>query len=1025
MNRIRPMESFSGDTEESTEDVAGRKRSKIKDLKTRLFGRSKRAGGEGNAKLSQSASDITAGKDLGSEEDLVCAQGIMGSRALSHDSIFLDDLVMTDPEPTRVLSQENVHGKIKALQMKLQQQKMHLGPPPMVLPVRRPADLSSQESLPHSPPHDSGEDNESQETLTKAISQPTSRTLSPIPKPAPVKSLPSTPSHAFPLSIPSVSPSAAEVPSDFSKPARFTSRLDTSAARHRMSIKPKNQRAGTKMKAAATVSQSHLDTVNNIDRPEPVKELKHLGAQEEVTVKTKEEEEKEGEEEEKVGVPVVHQRLPSKCAEVAQVTSEAVPKPSSQSFSKQDHALPETIASQVPRAKPRRRVGSASGERPHSSFIESGLKEQRQEDIEKRLMPHDDNASGMAFRSSSASQEVQGDGETTRGIKRYAQGSGSFHFSVTASRNRDGERPRSGSFLGVLERAEARNRITREMEEKNKEEEELKEPRERPFALGRFRQEGAQPKTSAVPWDRSDSFKKVESVTASKDAPADTGAAEAEEIESSQEEVEEAVEAKEPQEEQGKTAFGVKLRSTSHSLRFRLDTSSNRHSKSALGEDQGDQKYQEISEKKLQANTSWTPSSSGELRPADQTPSGFSHPVKHNAPFTSETSDVQTTPANPKETEATPREPQPAPQRASSEVSWMALAMEKTKSLQQLFISRFPREFAGNLQANMQSAARPQAQAQPTNPTETFTQVRTQTVQAAKQPSAETNQSGSQAQTVKTSPVFLQQRASPALSNASRDPQMSKHTSEDQTNTTKFASHSVVTTNPWTTHSPLRSPSQTDTSFQFAQGSATQSLAQSYLSSGQQQSSWSNRGLQSAQQLKPTPSAQTSAPAASSAVGSASAFASGRGEREASEQKEAPSLTSRRAFWSGSVSEKAAFLERRGEWTTPPGPKGVELKKTHTDMQGSGESPTLAKTAPLIKDTDERQAVNLAELSPTKVADRSREDRWSRKNAASSSSPSSSPTLPSVLQSMSDSGQPSWMELAKRKSMAWSDKTMD
>lgn len=121
----------------------------------------------------------------------------MGSRALSHDSIFLDDLVMTDPEPTRVLSQENVHGKIKALQvlhffilgllfklmvtvtllkssccalssqMKLQQQKMHLGPPPMVLPVRRPADLSSQESLPHSPPHDSGEENESQETLTK------------------------------------------------------------------------------------------------------------------------------------------------------------------------------------------------------------------------------------------------------------------------------------------------------------------------------------------------------------------------------------------------------------------------------------------------------------------------------------------------------------------------------------------------------------------------------------------------------------------------------------------------------------------------------------------------------------------------------------------------------------------------------------------------------------------------------------------------------------------------------------------
>lgn len=49
----------------------GRKKSKLKILKTRLFGRSKRRGGEGNAKLSQSASDITAGKGLGSEEDLV------------------------------------------------------------------------------------------------------------------------------------------------------------------------------------------------------------------------------------------------------------------------------------------------------------------------------------------------------------------------------------------------------------------------------------------------------------------------------------------------------------------------------------------------------------------------------------------------------------------------------------------------------------------------------------------------------------------------------------------------------------------------------------------------------------------------------------------------------------------------------------------------------------------------------------------------------------------------------------------
>lgn len=41
----------------------------------------------------------------------------MGSRALSHDSIFWDDQVLTDVKPVRILSQENVHSKIKALQV--------------------------------------------------------------------------------------------------------------------------------------------------------------------------------------------------------------------------------------------------------------------------------------------------------------------------------------------------------------------------------------------------------------------------------------------------------------------------------------------------------------------------------------------------------------------------------------------------------------------------------------------------------------------------------------------------------------------------------------------------------------------------------------------------------------------------------------------------------------------------------------------------------------------------------------------
>lgn len=133
----------------------------------------------------------------------------------------------------------------------------------------------------------------------------------------------------------------------------------------------------------------------------------------------------------------------------------------------------------------------------------------------------------------------------------------------------------------------------------------------------------------------------------------------------------------------------------------------------------------------------------------------------------------------------------------------------------------------------------------------------------------------------------------------------------------------------------------------------------------------------------------------------------------------------------------------------------VELRKAQTELQATSDIPDLTKDVALSKDIkrDGKDGVKpaggfmhmttvkykiseanlsifmcnmviLSESSPVKVPDRPREDKWPRKTVASSS-PSSSPIQPSVLQSMSESSQPSWMELAKRKSMAWSDKTMD
>ncbi|KAI4892712.1 hypothetical protein NFI96_015308, partial [Prochilodus magdalenae] len=231
----------------------GKKKPKLQILKSRLLGKMKRKENEGVMKQSQSASDIMEGfRNL--EDDYNCSQSMLGSRALSHDSIFLSDQCQSDPEPSRVFSQENIHGKVRALQIKLQQQNMHLGPPPLVLPIKRtedPGGSSEDDGLPHSPPEILG-----------------------IPKSMPYKS--PLPPSAPPVSLQSISPSPAPVsPSppapgvDFSSPPQFIPCLDNSAARHRMSVKPRNQRASTKSRRPPTSAgcRPRSESMNNLERP--------------------------------------------------------------------------------------------------------------------------------------------------------------------------------------------------------------------------------------------------------------------------------------------------------------------------------------------------------------------------------------------------------------------------------------------------------------------------------------------------------------------------------------------------------------------------------------------------------------------------------------------------------------------------------------------------------------------------------------------------------------------------------------
>lgn len=206
--------------------------------------------------------------------------------------------------------------------------------------------------------------------------------------------------------------------------------------------------------------------------------------------------------------------------------------------------------------------------------------------------------------------------------------------------------------------------------------------------------------------------------------------------------------------------------------------------------------------------------------------------------------------------------------------------------------------------------------------------------------------------------------------------------------------------------SPASRPStQMDNMAQSALGSTSDSFAQANVSSGQQptiqQPSRGGGGLQYTNQFKAMTS--NSAPSPDQAPG----LASHGGAAE-----EGASQSGRKTVWQ--ASERAAFLENRTEGGSTHDFK-VDQSKPQTNL--------------INKDTtsERRPGGQLAESSPTKVPSRlaDHEDRKARQRMQTSSSTSSSATPSPPLQSASDTSQPSWMELAKRKSMAWSDKTMD
>ncbi|XP_036024053.1 CRACD-like protein isoform X2 [Onychomys torridus] len=234
------------------EDSTGKKKSKFKTFK-KLFGKKKRkeppsSTGNSTWKQSQVKSEVIpiesgpVGYD--SEDELEESRGTLGNRALSHDSIFFPESGQDPARPVRVFSQENVCDRIKALQLKIQCNVKMGPPPPGGIPPKRAEETgmsSEDDGLPRSPPEMS--------LLHDVGPSPTIKILV-------SSSRPQSPDHMSDATVSSRTLDGSLAPvADFSHPPEISSCLDNSAAKHKLLVKPRNQRS-SKMRRLSSRAQS-------------------------------------------------------------------------------------------------------------------------------------------------------------------------------------------------------------------------------------------------------------------------------------------------------------------------------------------------------------------------------------------------------------------------------------------------------------------------------------------------------------------------------------------------------------------------------------------------------------------------------------------------------------------------------------------------------------------------------------------------------------------------------------------------
>ncbi|XP_072913892.1 uncharacterized protein [Hemitrygon akajei] len=249
----------TSEMEELNDEYSGKKKSKFKTFKN-FFAKKKRKvtaapKGETNLKPSQSSTDVSTAEPSEAQPDSETgSQSNIGSRAFSHDSIFIPELSISESVSVRGASQENVAGRVKALQLQLEQ-NIRLSSPGVLIPSVKNEDagtMSEDDGLPRSPPemsslhavlrcstpkcavlaerHNSlslgGTESEDEELISL---MPSSRPLSPLVL---------------------MTTSYDSLPVDFSSPASSHICLNNTAAKHKIAVNPRRQKTyGKQMKS--------------------------------------------------------------------------------------------------------------------------------------------------------------------------------------------------------------------------------------------------------------------------------------------------------------------------------------------------------------------------------------------------------------------------------------------------------------------------------------------------------------------------------------------------------------------------------------------------------------------------------------------------------------------------------------------------------------------------------------------------------------------------------------------------------